>query len=245
MAKHSSNPLRLPKPASYYANAREDVLEIARRERLTGKKVVEVGCARGVSGQKLKALVGAELYVGVELDVAAAEQARTVLDQAHVANIEKTSPSDIGIELGQFDLLVAIDVLEHLYDPWETLAAWAAVLKPGGKLLLSIPNVQNIKVIARLIAGLWEYEEEGLLDATHLRFFTLKSLISLLSGAGLELTQLHSVLDPVLDMSRAKDKGNAIHIEEVSLGGLTRQQMNALTTYQYIAIAQKLTDSAR
>jgi 2-polyprenyl-3-methyl-5-hydroxy-6-metoxy-1,4-benzoquinol methylase len=134
---------------------------------------------------------------------------------------------------------VMVDSLEHLYAPWDALARWAEALKTGGHVLISMPNVQNLKLVSRLLTGLWTYEDEGLLDTTHLRFFTLESLVSLITGAGLTVKTLHSVLQPPTDVNAAKETGNSITVEHVTISGLTRRQIAGLFAYQYIVIAQK------
>jgi 2-polyprenyl-3-methyl-5-hydroxy-6-metoxy-1,4-benzoquinol methylase len=87
-----------------------------------------------------------------------------------------------------FDCIVFADVLEHLNDPWGTLARYIQWLKPGGYVVASIPNVRNIALLFNLIVrGRWRYEDSGLLDRTHLRFFTRREIIDLFSASGLQI----------------------------------------------------------
>ena len=87
----------------------------------------------------------------------------------------------------RFDLVVLADVLEHLPDPWDALATCRQMLAPGGTVLLSVPNVSHYTVAWPLLLGRWQYVDSGLLDRTHLRFFTPSSLADALSQAGLEV----------------------------------------------------------
>ena len=86
---------------------------------------------------------------------------------------------------GSVDALVFGDVLEHLRDPWATLQSLSGLLRDGGALVACIPNISHWSIVAGLLAGRFDYAEEGLLDRTHLRFFTLRSILDLVRRAGL------------------------------------------------------------
>src|SRR5262249_38135876 len=94
------------------------------------------------------------------------------------------------LEAGSVDCLVYGDVLEHLIDPWALLRRHAAWLRPGGTVLACVPNVQHWTLLVHLLQGKWEYQDQGLLDSTHLRFFTLDSLSPLCAGAGREIADV-------------------------------------------------------
>jgi len=84
------------------------------------------------------------------------------------------------------DVVLCLDVLEHLIDPWTTASRLARLLKPGGVLIASVPNVRHFRVVLPLLLrGRWEYQQSGLMDRTHLRFFTEHSATELLRQAGL------------------------------------------------------------
>ena len=85
------------------------------------------------------------------------------------------------------DCLIFGDVLEHLVDPWAGLARSARLVRDGGQILACIPNIQHYSVIVNLLRGRWDYQDEGLLDRTHLRFFTLASIRDLFVRAGLQV----------------------------------------------------------
>src|SRR5262249_50795120 len=86
------------------------------------------------------------------------------------------------------DTILALDILEHLVDPWTVLEKLTALLKPGGRIVASIPNVRHFSVTVPLIfLGDWKYQLEGTLDSTHIRFFTRKTAISFMTSTGLAL----------------------------------------------------------
>ena len=88
-------------------------------------------------------------------------------------------------------MILCLDVLEHLVDPWMTVRKLHAFMKPGGVMITSLPNVRNLKVIVPLILfGDWKYTKEGLLDKTHLRFFTRKTAVELMECSGLKVDKV-------------------------------------------------------
>ena len=155
--------------------------------RLVGaqKRVLDVGCA---SGYLARVLVEHGCTVsGVEFDAAAAEEARPTLHQLVVGDLEQL---DLLAEFGPggFDVVVLGDVLEHLRDPLPVLKGIRPLLAPGGYVVISIPNVAHAAVRLSLLMGRFDYRPLGLLDTTHLRFFTRESLSGLLRDAGLGAT---------------------------------------------------------
>jgi 2-polyprenyl-3-methyl-5-hydroxy-6-metoxy-1,4-benzoquinol methylase len=88
----------------------------------------------------------------------------------------------------QFDLILCLDVLEHMVDPWPCVEALRTRLALGGKLIISVPNVRCLKVLVPLgFQGRWSYRMDGILDRTHLRFFTRESALALATGSGLRV----------------------------------------------------------
>lgn len=149
------------------------------------KRVLDVGCA---SGYFARTLVERGCRVsGVEYDVEAAEQARPALEQLVVGDLESL---DLVAELGAggFDVVVFGDVLEHLRDPLPVLRQARELLAPGGYVVISIPNVAHGAVRLLLLQGRFDYRPTGLLDSTHIRFFTRANLEALLRDAGLAAT---------------------------------------------------------
>ncbi|WP_110945041.1 glycosyltransferase family protein [Paenibacillus phocaensis] len=134
-------------------------------------RVLEVGCACGATLLDIKnRYKNAELY-GIELNEAAAKIASTFA-RVTAENVE----NEIDYEENYFDYILFPDVLEHLYDPWKVVKKLKKHLKKNGKLLASIPNVMHYTVLRNTILGKWEYEDRGLMDRTHIRFFTLREI---------------------------------------------------------------------
>jgi 2-polyprenyl-3-methyl-5-hydroxy-6-metoxy-1,4-benzoquinol methylase len=236
---NANSPLRRTKDNGYFENRREDVIGVIREQKLTAARVLELGCAAGVTGEALKPMLGTNFYVGIDSSEKAAEAARRRFDQVHVTDLNAAMPEDLGLQDQQFDLLLAMDVLEHLYDPWDVVARWASLLVPGGHVVVSMPNAQNIAVIERLVTGRFEYERDGLLDATHIRFFTFKTLMDLLTGAGLEIVIVHSVQGPQTDPAKLRPEGNLVTLAKVALRNQTREEILRICTFQYIVVARR------
>lgn len=165
---------------SYFANTRLDLL---RWVPSSARMVLDVGCGAGALGQGIKRRQTATV-VGVEFVAAQAAQAATVLDIVYAGDV---ATIDLPYKAGAFDCMIYGDVLEHLLDPWAVLARHRHLLANGGTLLVSLPNVQFIGVLAGLLAGRWEYQPRGVLDRTHLRFFTHRSGRALIAGAGYQI----------------------------------------------------------
>jgi len=149
--------------------------------------VLEIGCGAGVLGEHLKRSGKAARVVGVELNPLAAAVARSRLDEVHIGDIETMSLDHWS---GRFDTLVVADVLEHLRDPWAALFRLRACLKEGGTVIASIPNIGHYKIIKKLLFTEWRYEPGGILDHTHLRFFTRGSIEDLFRNTGFEILRV-------------------------------------------------------
>jgi 2-polyprenyl-3-methyl-5-hydroxy-6-metoxy-1,4-benzoquinol methylase len=149
------------------------------------KRVLEVGCGAGQTLEMLKLKNLCSETVGVELFSAAADEARRRVDDVYCLDVEKDRlPS----HLGKFDLILLLDVLEHLVDPWGTLNKLKSeYLADNGKIIISLPNAQHFSLVLPLLFGRFNYVERGVLDKTHLRFFTRKSATDLLTSAGLKI----------------------------------------------------------
>jgi SAM-dependent methyltransferase len=167
------------RPAFYYEQTRPEVAALVPPE---CRRVLEVGCAAGGLGHLLRSR--GHQVTGIELVPEVAERARRRLDQVVTADVEADG---LPFAPGSFDAVVFADVLEHLVDPWRVLREAAALLADGGVVVASIPNLQNLDVLRRLLRGRWEYRERGITDVGHLRFFTLHTIRGLFTQAGLAL----------------------------------------------------------
>ena len=164
------------KPADYFGHARTDVLKLLQGS--TGLSILELGAGGGYTLAEAKRLGIASYTAGVELfDIPGSLQNSTEIDEFHQADLNGLPPR---LNQQQFDVLLCLDVLEHLSDPWEVLARWAPYLKKDGRLIISIPNIREFSVMWKIFfLGDFGYTADGILDKTHLRFFTRKTLYQL------------------------------------------------------------------
>jgi GT2 family glycosyltransferase/SAM-dependent methyltransferase len=158
--------------------------------------VLDLGCATGAVGAALKA-DGCHV-VGVEFDSEAAAQAGQVLDRVVVADLDDPTSLD-EFESSNFDAIICGDVLEHLTAPAETLRRIRRLLAPKGVVVISIPNVAHGAVRLSLLAGRFEYQPLGLLDSTHIHFFTRESLQELLEVSGFTAVQVERTFSELFD----------------------------------------------
>lgn len=158
----------------------------------SGHRVLEVGCAGGHVTRHL--VERGNEVVGIELDPDAAESARRFAAEVHVADIDLVPVSSL-VD-GPFDVALLGDVLEHLRSPVDALRDVVSVLGPEGRLVVSLPNVAHIDVRAMLLLGEWHYQDVGVLDRTHLRWFTRESVRELLAEVGFVATAVERVRVP-------------------------------------------------
>ena len=172
--------------AEYYDRPRTELLPYIP---ITCRKILDCGCGYGMLGTALKARAPCRV-IGVERDPLAAAGARKHLDAVFEQDVEQP------IDERDFDCIIYADVLEHLVDPWRLVRNHVSLLVPGGQVLMSIPNVRHFSVAYMLYAkGRWRYTESGIMDRTHLRFFTLKDIKDMVREAGLQLDTVTSNCD--------------------------------------------------
>lgn len=159
------------------------------------KTVLDVGCW---TGDLARALISRGCRVsGVEIDEAAAERARQDLEGVVVTDLDSSVLSE-HFAPGSFDAIVFADVLEHLKNPGRVLADAVSLLADGGRIVISIPNVTHGSLRLALLQGRWAYTEIGLLDQTHIQFFTRTRLLEMVHEAGLVVDDLRgTVADPL------------------------------------------------
>lgn len=151
-------------------------------------KVLDVGCSSGYFGASLRAC--GHVVWGIEPFQKAAQAAQNVLDQVYVGNIQSffnDHPNE------RFDVIVFGDVLEHIEDPVSILHKCRDFLNPGGRVVASIPNVSHLAIRTMMLEGRWTYGDLGILDRTHLRFFTRDTAIDMFSDAGYGVYQISPV----------------------------------------------------
>ncbi|MGH7041075.1 MAG: methyltransferase domain-containing protein [Acetobacteraceae bacterium] len=150
---------------------------------LAARTILDVGCGTGALLAAYRARNPRARLLGIERDPARADIAAGRLDDVAAMDVESDPlPFDSDTSL---DCVIYGDVLAHLADPLAVLRAHAAALGPNGTVLVCVANLEHWSFAARLLAGTWDYEPQGLLDAGHLRWFTLDSMRKLLTEAGL------------------------------------------------------------
>jgi len=192
--------------------------------------VLDVGCATGYLGEALTAQ-GCTV-TGVEYDLKAAAAARDHIEEVVEADLNVTELVDL-FPGREFDAIVFGDVLEHLLDPDAVLRSAVRLLAAGGAVIIGIPNVTHGSVRLALLQGRWDYRETGLLDRTHIRFFTRESVVQMVTDADLHITDfLSTVVDPL---------SGEVEIDDKALPGTivewVRRQPDGLT-YQFVLRAE-------
>lgn len=156
--------------------------------------IIEVGCSDGGLAKAYKAINPDCHYTGIELNPEAAKLAETYCDDVLALNIESADDSFFA-EAGRYDCWIFGDVLEHLVDPWSTLLRIRKVISPTGRVLACIPNMQHWSIQARLCAGDLTYERSsrgGLLDVTHLRWFTRATMLTMFQETGFDVADIRA-----------------------------------------------------
>lgn len=169
--------------AAAYENSRPELRILVPR---SAERVLDLGCASGAVGSALQIETGAEV-VGIELDPRYAAVAQNRIARVVEADLEELSqlPS-LKAMLGEFDCLLAGDVLEHLRDPLSVLQAFAGLLSARGTAVISLPNVRYWETFWQLgVRGTWPRRPEGIFDRDHLRWFTAGDGLQLVEDAGL------------------------------------------------------------
>ena len=178
-AAASREALYTGKAADYFAGARDDMVALLTTDKAA--HVLEVGCGNGATGTLALAAGKAGRYTGIELMAAAADAARARLSEVIIGNVETLKLDHLH---GQCDALIMSEVIEHLENPWECLKALVPCLRPGGQIIASSPNVSHHSLIRSLVAGRFDYTQEGIMDRTHLRWFTPRSYRALFETSG-------------------------------------------------------------
>ena len=168
------------------------------------RRVLELGAA---SGHVTRALVAQRCKVtSVEVDADAAKGLEGVADEVVIGDLN--DPQTFSGLKAEYDTVLAGDVLEHLLRPHEILTRAARLLKPGGQVVISLPHVGHADIRLSLIRGSWDYRPFGLLDDSHIRFFTLKAIKDLMREAGLVITDLRRVRIPAFETELPVDRAS-------------------------------------
>ncbi|HEY2056491.1 MAG TPA: class I SAM-dependent methyltransferase [Solirubrobacterales bacterium] len=218
-----------PQDDAYFEFDRPELRALVPSE---ARRVLDVGCGAGAFGAALREERGIEV-MGLELFPDAAARARERLDAVVEANLDDLD--DLPFERGSFDAIVFGDVLEHLRDPHRLLRVLRPWLADAGTLVLSIPNVAHWSVVLPLLTqDRWPYADAGLLDRTHVHFFTLTEAELMLRDCGF-------ALESAAATTLAQPPPRTIDHLTRFLAALGTDESGAhqrLTTYQYLLLAR-------
>jgi O-antigen biosynthesis protein len=218
-----------PQDEQYFEFDRPELRALVPAE---AKRVLDVGCGAGALGAALRREREVEV-VGLELSPTAAARAAARLDQAIEANLEELQ--ELPFEPGHFDAMVFGDVLEHLHDPHRLLRVLRPWLAADGALVCSIPNVGHWSVVLPLLAqDRWPYADAGLLDRTHVHFFTLTEAEAMLRECGFAL---RSAAATRLSTPPPPETAQLAALLDAA-GGAAGQAEQRLSSYQYLLVAQ-------
>jgi len=165
-------------------SAREDLINLIPQD---ADNILEVGAGVGKMGANLRNR-GLKKLVGIEISKEAGDKAKQSYDEMIVGDVEKL---ELNYPDGYFDCIIYGDVLEHLIDPWKVVREHKKYLSKNGCVVASIPNIRYYKVLRKLVfKGRWDYEDAGILDRTHLRFFTIKSIKEMFEQNGYKIVKM-------------------------------------------------------
>lgn len=167
---------------SYFGHQRSEIKELLPK---FSDNVLEVGCGDGSTLKWLKDTGKCDKTYGIEIFESAALKASEVVNHVFHGNIET---DEVEFLSNSFDLILLLDVLEHLIDPWEVLEKLVEQnLNVNGSIIVSLPNIRHYSALFPLFfKGEWTYQKSGILDKTHFRFFTRKSCLELFNQSGLK-----------------------------------------------------------
>jgi 2-polyprenyl-3-methyl-5-hydroxy-6-metoxy-1,4-benzoquinol methylase len=192
-------------------------------------RILDVGTASGYLGKIWRAR--GHYVAGVEYDAAAAEKAREYYDAFQIADVETFAFP----YRGEFDYIVFADVLEHLRDPASVLRRCIPALKDSGKIIISVPNIANWVIRLSLLFGRFDYMDKGILDRTHMRFFTLRSLERLMAEVSCDILEATPTPLPVQLVFPFTTNGIFTPLHEIDYA-LTCC-WKALFAYQFVVVA--------
>lgn len=196
-----------------------------------GKRVLDIGAGGGGMGRFLREM-GAQEITAIEIDPAASAAIAPIYDEVY---------SDIQPIKGRtYDIILLLDVLEHMSDPFGFMVEVVKLLAPGGRVVISVPNVAHWSIRLGLLFGRFEYVSRGILDRTHLQFFTRRRFKELLSSAQpCVLEQVGSSIEPVELLLPEYLTNNAIFRKLSALRMKVAHALPGLMAYQHLGVIQK------
>lgn len=209
------------KDDGYFEGARADF--ISELEDNPDAKILEIGCSNGNTGALALSMNKCGSYIGIEMHEAAALNAREKISQVIIGDIERI---DLPFEDASFDVLILSEVLEHLVDPWKVLRQLHRFMKPGSLVFASSPNVSHYRIILMLLKGEWNLTDDGIMDRTHLRWFTPKTFAKMFEDSGYKVLKLEP-LSPFrwqvkLQSALLLGKGRHLFFKQIKVKGIKK-----------------------
>lgn len=208
------------------------------------RRVLEIGCATGATGAHLKSLYPEAWVAGIELSELAANVARGRMDLVVSAKFEDADLESLGIGPGSIDTVIVADVLEHMYDPWSALVRLKPYLTADAQVIASIPNARNLWLINELANGRFPYAPVGLLDITHIRFFTRVEIEKLFAETGYAIDSWARTPDGRLMNLQLPPGGSAVETDKLVIKGLSSEEFEDLKCLQFVVRAHPLATDA-
>ena len=158
-----------------------------------GCRVLDIGAGPGSITRELKRRKNCRI-TALDIDHQNVELLSEFCDAAYQVDLNDSGWPKVFESEDKFDAVIATDVLEHLWDPWETLSLMCGLVNDDGEIIISLPHVGHCVIAACLINEDFDYRDDGLLDRTHIRFFGLKNIQSLVNDAGLNIVEAQFVV---------------------------------------------------
>jgi 2-polyprenyl-3-methyl-5-hydroxy-6-metoxy-1,4-benzoquinol methylase len=168
---------------SYFEEVNQGIIKFTGEN----QRILDVGCGFGALGEELKKR--GNYAVGLDVSQYAINIAKKRIDEAYLTDVTQVETVPLSQE-EQFDLIIFADILEHVYNPLQLLKDYRPYLKSTGHIIVSVPNIASWPVRLGLLFGRFEYKESGILDKTHIRFFTKKSAKKLIDDAGYDIRKM-------------------------------------------------------
>lgn len=193
------------------------------------KFILDVGCSSGDFATRVKERFPRAQIWGIEPNEDAARMATPRLDRVLCQTIEKVDWAREGVKRGDIDTVFLLDVLEHTYDPWSTLLSLRNLVCESAQLIVSIPNARNVLLMQDLVSGYWRYRTAGLLDITHIRFFTKSDMYRLFYQTGFRVAASGSTVCPgSAEIFRKHLRGKFPKVVELESASITVQSAEDL-----------------
>ena len=198
--------------------------------------ILEIGTGSGALCQAYKNINPTVQYIGVEIDQDYADLSQRYCDRVYLENFEKPS-NELKSEIGNAQAIIFSDVLEHMYDPWLCLRHLSSQVSSDCKIIASIPNIQHWSIQIRLLNGDFEYASTGLLDQTHIRFFTRKTMQTLFEKNGFKIL---SMTPRIFDFPNQQAYLSLISETAVKVNANPAVAVNDAAAFQYVICANKI-----